>query len=491
MHGAMSVVRLLLFVWASWGCGTLWAQPSVPWMPSESGRHALELLADEAKLDLHTTQWPLPISAISRALDALPADLPLALDVARERIRRELRANERSQLELTVRRRGDVLVGFGGDATTGSSVAGRSPGLTTSHLAMQIGARIEARSNADISDAQIRLDDSALVTEALGIQVQAWSHRSWWSPGWQNALALSNNAPALNGIGIQRASASTSESPWLAWMGPWNFDFFIARMEDVSQPANPHLVGGRITLRPVPAIEVGLSKMAQWGGRGRPQSMRSFLDILTGTHTNADGVAEQTQDPGNGLAGFDLRVRCPSGLRCAAYAEMIGEDEVGQAPSHYIGMYGTEWWSADGEGRLFAEYAETGCNAPVGRTPLRGCAYRNFAYPQGYASAGRWIGASIGPDSRLLTLGGMDVPRRSAIRLHLGRVDSRVGSFSPQVSDPQFGGRLVGVSVRRGFAWGAVTLTPAIDGTRVWTSLGARTELRIGVQVEAAMDELR
>src|SRR5206468_6103662 len=52
----------------------------------------------------------------------------------------------------------------------------------------------------------------------------AWAHRSWWGPGWQSALPLSNNSPPLDGIGFQRAAGVPSESPWLSWLGPWNTD---------------------------------------------------------------------------------------------------------------------------------------------------------------------------------------------------------------------------------------------------------------------------
>ncbi|MET0351580.1 MAG: hypothetical protein ABW067_17430, partial [Rhizobacter sp.] len=49
--------------------GAAWAEPSVPWTPSAAGRHAIERLVDEAGLDLTTSHWPLPASAVTRALD--------------------------------------------------------------------------------------------------------------------------------------------------------------------------------------------------------------------------------------------------------------------------------------------------------------------------------------------------------------------------------------------------------------------------------------
>jgi hypothetical protein len=464
------------------------AEPSVPWTPSAAGRHAIQLLIDEAGLALPATQWPLPRGAVRRAVEALPPALPLALAAARERLKREMQAQEGSQLVETLRNPVDALPGFGDDPTPGSSLAIRSPTLSSRFVALQLGARIEKRAHADSAGVMLRPDDSAVVVELLGLQLQAWSHRSWWGPGWQSALELSSNTPALNALGVQRASASRSESPWLAWMGPWSFDFFVARTEGVTQPGDPLLLGTRFTLRPFSHLEIGVTRTAQWGGDGHDTSARSFARLLLGVGSNADDAAEQSNDPGNQIAGLDLRLRCPLGLRCAAYAQLAGEDEAGFLPSNALGLYGAELWSPDGEWRLFAEYAETGCRSVIGRRPEMGCAYRNYAYPQGYVNAGRWLGASIGPDSRLATLGWIDAVNGGVLKLHLGHIGSRIGSYSPFAADPRTAGRLYGLSARRSFAWGVAWLTPELDWSRVDAPAGRWTQARIGLTLRVSLD---
>lgn len=466
------------------------ARPSVLWTPSVACRHALELLADEAQLPLPVTQWPLPARAVSDALDALPASLPPVLEDARQRVRNELERTTRARAQVDVARHGERMPGFGEPSTPGPWTELRSATVQSNQVVAQFGGRIEAKPEVDRAGSQFRLDDSTLATEAAGIQWQAWSHRSWWSPAWQNALALSNNPPAYNGLGIQRASAAPSTSRWSRWMGPWNFDAFVAQAEDVTQPANPYMIGFHLSLRPLPWFELGVTKMAQWGGKGRPQTFKSFLNMLDGNHTNADTVSEQRRDPGNGLGGFEWRLRCPARTRCSVYGELIGEDEAGKMPSKYLGTYGVSYWSEDAQQRVFLEYTESTCGAPLHRRPERGCAYRNYAYPQGYDSGGRWAGASVGPDSVLATLGWVDLAHDRLLKLYDGHVGSRIGEFSPIDNDPQHAGHLVGVDVSQGIRVTGGTLRPHLSWLRTSTAAGPRVDLNAGLQWDTDLEDV-
>jgi hypothetical protein len=461
------------------------ADASAPWTPSPAGRHRLALLVDEARLDLPLTQWPLPRGAVVRALDGLPAALPPLLDEARSRLRHELREHRQSRLSLAVRGRQEALPAFGDAPMPGSSVAWRSPALELGAAAMQLGMRIDEELPEERPrGTKARLDDTALALEAPGVQLQAWSHRSWWGPGWQNSLVLGHNTPPLTGISVQRAAASRSESPWLSWLGPWNFEFFAARMEDTGAAT---LVGMRLTTRPLTGLELGFTRTAQWGGYGRPRSFDSFLHMLAGRRSNPDTPAEQQEDPANAMAGIDLRVRCPASLRCAAYLQTMGEDEAGWAPSKHLALLGAEAWSADASQRYSAEFAATSCRSWFGETAERGCAYRNTAYPAGYTDAGRWVGAGIGPDSRVLTLAWMDVERGTTVRLHTGRIGAQVGHFG-QTDDPRSAGPMRGLAARQGFRWRSLDITGELDWSRVRTAVGPREHARAGLQVRLAFE---
>jgi hypothetical protein len=263
-------------------------------------------------------------------------------------------------------------------------------------------------------------------------------------------------------------------------MGPWSYDAFVAQTDDAMRS---YLVGMRLALRPLPWLELGVARTAQWGGRGRPQSLRSFLRMLVGEGSNPGTPQEVVVDPGNGMAGFDARLRCGRGLPCAVYTQLIGEDEAGGWPSRYLGLYGVEAWTRDGRHRGFVEFAETLCGAAFNADVSRDCAYRNHAYPDGYAHAGRWIGGGAGPDSRLFTVGWMDAALGTSLRLHAGRIGARLGVFTPQNGDLQHSGRIAGLGARRTWAWGPASLGAELDWLRIDAPAGRRHESRLGLTV--------
>jgi hypothetical protein len=413
--------------------GAVRAQPSPPWSPDAGGRHDLALLADEADLALPLTQWPLPRAAVQRALAALPAQLSPALEAARARVQRQLAEAAGSQLSIGVRNNLDeALGGFADETGPGSWVALRSSTLESPHLALQVGGRIFADPRNG-HGSTFRLDDTAVATEAFGVQLQAWTHRNWWGPGWNSSLVLGDNAPQLSGIGLQRAAAGTSPSRWLSWLGPWNAEFFIAQTENDVQS---FLIGTRLTVKPWHWLELGFTRNLQWGGEGHPQSFSSLIDALLGRGNNVDPTQADT-DNSSGIGGFDVRLRCPGGLRCAASLQVMGEDAGGRSPTQRLGLIGLEGWSADGTQRVMFEYANTTCGAVgLNEDPNKGCAYRNHAYPEGYTHAARWLGASVGPDSELLSLGWLDAASDTRVRVHGGRVGSRIGRFSARDQRP-------------------------------------------------------
>ena len=115
----------------------------------------------------------------------------------------------------------------------------------------------------------------------------------------------------------------------------------------------------RATWKPHPRLEIGISRTAQWCGDGRPCDLDTFWDLLIG-NDNDQPLEEQ---PGNQLAGFDMRWSLPW-VPVAIYAQAIGEDEANFMPSKYLGLVGIEFWGGFGERswRVHVEAADTACS---------------------------------------------------------------------------------------------------------------------------------
>ena len=118
---------------------------------------------------------------------------------------------------------------------------------------------------------------------------------------------------------------------------------------------------------------------------------------------------------------------------------------------------------------------------------MQDCAYRNYQYPQGYTNGSRWAGASFGPDSRVATLGWYSLADERRLRIHAGRVGVSMDAFGPTLPDPPHG-RLLGLAADQAFHIGRLTLTGALNWTRLQegSDFGAnrRNNLQLGVTAE-------
>ena len=463
---------------------------SVPYMPSWLARHYLEQLGDDAGLAITTSHWPLPAAAVESALADLPADLSADLMLAREFVHAELLRQQQGQLVAQLRSRVDAAGGYGQNYTPGSSI-----GLTSAapqwsgegvSAAAQFGAKVEASPNSlqtqfsglgKEGSTQVRLDHAAAVLEWGGINFQAFAHQNWWGTGWQSSLINGHNSPPWMGVGLQRSSVQRSDSPWLSWLGPWTLEGFVAKAQDPlvasDQPQGYLYTGMRLTFKPLPWAEVGLSRAVQFGGTGRPGDFNSYLKSLLGQRTNKD-PGDTFQDSSNQIAGYDLRLRCPSSRSCAAYFQFMGEDSAGKylpLPYRFTTLAGFESWFGQGRYRAFVEFMDSNVPHPFG-VPGTEAAYLNANYPQGYTNGARWIGSSMGGASRVLTVGYMDAELQRQLKLHAGTVGLGLGAYVPGSDAPR--GDLLSVSASQSFRWQSYTITPEID----WLHLSEGSDQR-------------
>ena len=381
--------------------------------PGDVGlRHEIQLLADYGVIRGPVTTWPL-------AWDAIEADLrragneKIVLPVAVERARKRLlaRAERESQLgrhrvegRLAVAERPIVIRGF---ADTPREDAEISAGYAWFGDYLTIDLNVTGVNDAADGDS-VRPDGSMIALELGNISIAASTMDRWWGPGWDSSQILSSNARPIPALTIDRNRTDAFGTKWLSWIGPWDFSFIAGQMEEEREVPNTRFLGFRLSFKPHPAWEFGLSRTAQWCGDGRPCDFSTFWDIVLGKGENADDGADPEDDPSNQQAEIDIRVSNQwFGTPMALYASGTAQDEAGGLPSVWMAQAGVEGsgyvrgrWSY----RWFIEFAYNACDALKSDQRFN-CAYNHSIYRTGYRYKGRSLGHSAENDARIASLG--------------------------------------------------------------------------------------
>ena len=276
-----------------------------------------------------------------------------------------------------------------------------------------IGERISIDLNVQAVDSDQDSDEVRGDGSSVGIILGNWSViastlERWWGPAWDGSLVLSNNARPIPSVSIDRVFTDSFKSKWLRWVGPWDLNVTFGQLERERHIPNAQFFAMRFNFRPIETLEIGLSRTAQWCGDDRPCGLDTFVDLLIGRDNRGDGGIDIDSEPGNQLAGLDVRwLPGFAGRSLALYGQFIGEDEAGGLPSRWIGQAGVEWsgfvlerWSA----RLFGELSATSCQF-YKSTALYNCAYNHGIYQTGYRFRGRSIGHAADNDAQLVSVG--------------------------------------------------------------------------------------
>jgi len=309
--------------------------------------------------------------------------------------------NPHQSLKLSVATESQLLRHFGDSAREKTELSLRRNGITE-HFAYNL----EVTKTVSPWDGESTHYDNSY----FGIVLGNWigligSIERWWGPSWNSSLILTNNARPTTGLTLQRNYSDPFELPILEWLGPWTTSMFITKLDDQRFIDNANLVGMTVGFRPTQALEINLRRTAQWGGEGRPESFKSFLELLTGVADNCGDSSCKPDEPGNQLGGIDIRWDLPW-LDGSIYGQTIGEDEAGGVPSRrasQLGMqlqFSKQWF----EGAVFIEYDDTSLkSAPKQRR--YNSLYNHNIYRTGYRYEGRVIGATWDNDSEITSLG--------------------------------------------------------------------------------------
>lgn len=374
----------------------------------------LQLLNDAGIIVLPLNQWPLPRAAVQYALGRAREHQATnaAVMAALERVRARASMPTSGALRMDAGVRGGEP-GLWRDFDTLAREQGElGAGLAYDNGRFSTGLELTGVSDPDDGD-ELRLDGSHATVQFGNWLVSANALDRWWGPGHEGSLILSNNARPMPTIMVERAEARPSGVSWLQWLGPYRFSFGISQMEsNRADVDSPLFMAWRVVVMPFEKIELGFSRTAQFCGDGLPCDLGTLGDILAGNdNVGIDTTAES--EPGNQMAGFDIRWNSPIGhLPYAFYAQYIGEDESSYLPAKYLGQLGLEVWHTMANGgvvQMYAEYANTTCgglSTDSNRGPFYNCAYNQGLFDvEGYRYKGRSIGYASDRDADNWALG--------------------------------------------------------------------------------------
>jgi hypothetical protein len=407
-------------------CASVWAEPYLS--PNDPFiRHEIRLLGDEGGLNGLQNTWPLDLGGLSSMRNDAFGKLPHSL--LDDKISTESRSGW-SPIFTTIGLADDRVTarGFGPEPRSSFATNASVSWMNDRFVAkLSLNAfYVMEKDWKGREDEGIALDSSYIAARLGNWSASFGQVERWWGPGWDGSLILSTNARPIPAISIDRRVPEPFETKWLSWIGPWSFHSFIGRMEKergelkidkdgnpyLTDYANPYLWGMRGEVRPtiVDGLEIGFFRMMQLGGDGRPEGFSTWVDaFLSQDNYGANtGNNDPSKEPGNQLAGIDLRWRVLD-APLAIYGQLVGEDEDKFLPNCLMFQYGVETWKKLGAStlRVFAEYADLTSYWWTGDPRTRNISYGHHIYEDGYRYRGRPIGHWADQDSQIISVGGI------------------------------------------------------------------------------------
>ena len=154
----------------------------------------------------------------------------------------------------------------------------------------------------------------------------------WWSPAYDSSMLMSTEAPTLPSVTLSNyepfSPLGIKYELFVERMSQGPINFERADGTFFSRIGTPHLFGAHVSIEPASGWSLGLSRLLQYGGAGRPASLsdlvKGFFNPSRYDNTGADlGFNQQF---GNQQASVTSTFLFPGKVPFAVYAEYAGED---------------------------------------------------------------------------------------------------------------------------------------------------------------------
>ncbi|WOH39382.1 capsule assembly Wzi family protein [Thalassotalea fonticola] len=433
-----------------------------PWIDTSNIflRADLQLLSDKGHINTTTTTYPIMWAEVSRALKSVDeTSLDETSKNAYWHIKQHLRRanNNQHKIELNFATKDKRFTSFGDEYRDDNVAKG---GFSF------IGDAWSAKLSASIVDTpedgeEARIDGSYIATHIGNWVLSAGAYDRWWGPGWDSNLALTNNARPLAGVAISRKTSEPFVMPFFNDIKiPWTVTTFMNVFEEDRHVPNTWLWGFRLNFKPIPSLELGITRLAQWNGDNRPGGFDTFMDVLAGKD-NCELTAKECDDldlePGNQLAGADARYTANWFAQpFSIYTQMMAEDgnsKNGDLVGQKVWTYGadTQLFMFDTYWRAYLEYTDsyTDCTPRNSddRLGVGDCLYEHHIYRSGMRYEGRAIGNLYDNDSETYVLGFVSqLTNLSSWEIKLKYLDLNYDNSDWYPDDPNLGNTVTKVA---------------------------------------------
>lgn len=390
-----------------------------PWIDTSNLflKAKIQLLADQGYIKTPVTTYPLMWADIARDLKGIDhSSLNESNKIAVNYIKHQLKLAQKSitKLEVNLSLKKQRFTSFGDTFRTKNNITLHKAFITDS-FAMKIAS---SYSNSPIEGESHTSFDGSYIATYLGNWVlSAGKQDRWWGQGWDSNLSLTNNARPIPAIALSRKSAIPFTIPFTEIEIPWTVTSFMGIMDDNRVIKDTLLWGFRLNFKPLDNLEIGITRLAQWGGKDRSQNGSTFWNLLIGNdNCGAGGLdcsVDRSQEPGNQQAGYDLRYSLNSyGIPISLYGQYFAEDGDNSdsfsfltEPKYQVGL-DSHFSFLSKPSRLFIEYSDTYADCrDIDGVEIGDCFYEHHTYATGMRYHQRTLGSQYDNDASSLVVG--------------------------------------------------------------------------------------
>ncbi len=158
----------------------------------------------------------------------------------------------------------------------------------------------------------------------------------WWGPGFRGSMSFSSNAFPLDQVRL--SSAEPFRLPWyFKYLGPMKVAAFIAQLDEGRDVSRAKVTGWRVDFAPMNFLELGFSRVFQFGGKGRGTlGPGDYFQVLFGSGSDDPDSPKNV----NNVMALDFTFRIPNAKRyvfitrdLTFYGELGWDDTTGSLPT--------------------------------------------------------------------------------------------------------------------------------------------------------------